>query len=80
MKKEHITKTKTKNSNQDVILNREGTIVRERSFQENKLHGPINVFYDDGTPKLQGEFKDNTRVGTWKHFNPEGKLILEETF
>ena len=77
--KEHITKTKTKNSDQDVILNKSGTIIRERNFQQDKLHGPINVYYDDGTPKLQGEFDNNNRVGTWKHFNHELKLILEET-
>ena len=80
MKKEHITITKTKNSNQDVILNKRGTIVRERNFENDQLHGPINVYYDDGTPKLTGKFENNTRVGTWKHFDPEGKLILEETF
>ncbi|MAP66892.1 MAG: hypothetical protein CMF80_04235 [Candidatus Marinimicrobia bacterium] len=76
--KERITKTKQKDK--VVIVNNSGTVIRERNFQNDQLNGPIKVFYDNGQPRLQGQYKNNARIGVWKHFDPEGKVVLEETF
>ena len=77
--KEQIIKS-TKSPEKIVVVNQEGKVVREKSYHDGKLNGPINLYWDDGKPRLTGKFENNTRIGNWTHFDPEGKIILEEIF
>ena len=77
--KEKIIKS-SKKPEKMVIVIQDGKIVREKSFKDGKLHGPVKLFWDNGNPRLDGRFKNNARAGSWTHYNPDGKVILEETF
>ncbi len=77
--KEQIIKSSNK-PEKIVVVNQEGKVVREKSYHDGKLHGPINLYWENGNPRLTGKFKNNIRVGDWTHFDPEGKIILEEKF
>ena len=77
--KEQIIKS-TKRPEKIVVVNQEGKVVREKSYQDGKLNGPINLYWDDGRPRLTGKFENNIRIGDWTHFDPEGNIILEEIF
>ena len=63
-----------------VIMNQDGKIVREKNFRDGKLNGPVKLYWDNGQPRLKGKFANNTRTGNWTHYDPEGKVILEESF
>ena len=63
-----------------VIVNQEGKVIREKNFKDGKLNGPVKLYWDNGRPRLEGMFKNNNRTGDWTHYNPEGKVILEESF
>ena len=62
------------------IVNPKGTIIREKTYNAGKLDGPINLYWDNGNIRLTGQFKESIREGKWKHYNPEGDIILEENF
>ena len=78
--KKQIFKKETIKNDKTTIVNPKGTIVREKTYNAGKLDGPINLFWDNGNKRLTGQFKNNSRIGDWKHYNPEGDVILEETF
>ena len=77
--KQKIIKTEQKFDTK-VVKNHTGQVIKEKTYKSGKLHGPINLYWDNGSPRLQGKFNDNVRIGNWKHYDNEGKLILEEEF
>ena len=38
------------------------------------LNGPSTSYYENGSMKAEGNFKDNKETGEWKEFNEQGKL------
>ena len=63
-----------------VNMNQDGIVVREKTIKGGKLHGPVKLYWDNGNPRLKGKFDNNSRSGNWTHYDPEGKVILEESF
>lgn len=47
-------------------------------FRDRKLkirEGRHQIWYDDGTPELLGQYSDNKHAGEWKYFSHEGYLL-----
>ncbi|ADR22275.1 hypothetical protein MATR_00840 [Marivirga tractuosa] len=46
------------------------------NYEQNKVTGPIKKFHENGELAEEGIYKDwRIRIGKWKFYNPEGKLI-----
>jgi ribonuclease E len=43
-----------------------------------KRNGYSQAFYENGVMEREGVYKNNNRVGTWKYYDGEGKLIRTE--
>ncbi len=39
-----------------------------------------NIFFKNGTLKMEGEYRNNKRTGLWKRYNEKGILIAEIEF
>jgi antitoxin component YwqK of YwqJK toxin-antitoxin module len=43
-----------------------------------KRNGKSSAYYATGVLEREGMYKNNKRVGIWKYYDAEGKLIREE--
>lgn len=44
------------------------------------VDGKSTYYYEDGRVKREGVWKATKKVGTWKNYNPKGKLTLIEEY
>ena len=44
------------------------------------IHGKMIYYWDNGQMRLIGQYENMRRTGTWKTYNPDGELILEENY
>ena len=74
-----LKKTKT-NGYYKLINQKTGKIKILKHYQNGIVHGKIIYYWDNGQIRLTGQYDKMQRIGTWKTYNPNGDLILEENF
>ncbi len=47
---------------------------------EREQHGPVNLWYENGQPLMQGQFVDGEREGTFTWYHPNGQRQLSGTY
>ncbi|TAI47251.1 DUF3352 domain-containing protein [Flagellimonas allohymeniacidonis] len=52
----------------------------EVELKDGLKHGSYTEYYQDGTEKMTGRFRNDEQVGTWRYFDEEGKLLLKKRF
>ena len=57
-----------------------GAIRFEVELKDGLKHGRYTEYYQDGTEKMTGRFRNDEQVGTWRYFDEEGKLQLKKRF
>lgn len=50
-----------------------GYLLARATYLNNKLHGPIELFYDNGQRAISGQFEQGTRRGDWHYWYASGK-------
>jgi len=45
-----------------------------------KDHGTFSHTYDNGKPKIKGQYDDGKRVGKWEYWYPSGNRMLTEEY
>ena len=46
------------------------------NYEDGLLTGDYASFYQNGNRKVEGQFENNRRVGTWKFYNEDGDLVI----
>lgn len=46
------------------------------NYEGGLLTGDYASFYQNGNRKVEGQFENNRRVGTWKFYNEDGDLVI----
>ena len=57
-----------------------GDLVKRYYFEENRLHGDIEEYHEDGSIKLQATYNKGLPVGEWKEWSKDGELVTHKTF
>ena len=72
---------KTKKNGYYRLINRQtGKLKILKHYKNGLVHGKIIYYWDNGQIRLMGQYENMRRIGTWKTFDPNGSLILEENF
>lgn len=45
-----------------------------------KKHGAYFYYFENGKPKISGNYKNDQKDGTWKYYDIKGTLIKEEVY
>ena len=75
-----MLKKPTKNGYYRLINQQTGKVKILKHYQNGLVHGKIIYYWDNGQIRLTGQYEKMRRVGTWKTYDPNGNLILEENF
>lgn len=49
-------------------------------YENDKLNGEAIEYFQTGTVKSKGVYKDNKKVGVWDYFHPNGKKMMLERY
>ena len=72
---------KTKQNGYYRLINQKtGKIKILKHYQNGIVHGKIIYYWDNGQIHLIGQYDKMQRVGTWKTYDSDGKLIIEENY
>ena len=74
-----LKKTK-KNGYYRLINQKTGKVKILKHYKNGIVHGKILYYWDNGQVHLTGQYEKMRRVGTWKTYNSEGDLVLEENY
>lgn len=55
-------------------------LVKRYFFEENRLHGDIEEYYEDGSIKLQATYSKGLPIGEWMEWSSDGNLVKHKTF
>ena len=74
-----LKKTK-KNGYYRLVNQKTGKVKILKHYKNGIVHGKILYYWDNGQVHLIGQYEKMRRVGTWKTYDSEGALILEENY
>ena len=74
-----MKKTK-KNGYYRLVNQKTGKIKILKHYKNGIVHGKIIYYWDNGQIHLTGQYDQMHRIGTWKTYDINGDLILEENY
>jgi len=63
-----------------LINQKTGKIKILKHYKNGLVHGKIIYYWDNGQIRLIGQYNKMERVGIWKTYDSNGKIILEENY
>ena len=75
-----MLKKPKKNGYYRLINQKTGKVKIIKHYKNSIVHGKILYYWDNGQVHLTGQYEKMRRVGTWKTYDSEGALILEENY
>ena len=63
-----------------LINQKTGKVKILKHYQNGLIHGKMIYYWDNGQIRLTGQYEKMRRIGTWKTYDSNGNLILEENF
>ena len=61
-----------------IINAQTGRIKLVKHYKNGLVDGEIIYYWDNGQIRLKGQYKEMCRVGTWKNYDSNGDILLEE--
>ena len=61
-----------------LVNQRTGKIKILKHYKNETMHGKFIFYWDNGQIHITGQYDKMKRIGTWRTFDPDGNLILEE--
>jgi antitoxin component YwqK of YwqJK toxin-antitoxin module len=53
----------------------------EGTYVENRVEGPVTLFYEDGSVKARGQYKHwKQPIGKWIYYDRQGNVVHEMTY
>ena len=75
-----MLKKPKKNGYYKLINQKTGKVKILKHYKNGIVHGKLLYYWDNGQVHLIGQYEKMRRVGTWKTYDSEGALILEENY
>ena len=75
-----ILKYRKKDGLVEIKNNKTGTPVMEKNYKSGVLEGNFRYYWENGTVRVSGKFKNQKRIGLWKNYDKKGQIIFEEKF
>ena len=75
-----MLKKSKKNGYYRLINQQTGNIKILKHYKNGRVHGKMIYYWDNGQIRLTGQYDNMRRTGSWKTYDPNGDLILEENF
>jgi len=63
-----------------LINQKTGKVKILKHYQNGLIHGKMIYYWDNGQMRVTGQYEKMRRIGTWKTYDSNGDLILEENF
>ena len=71
---------KIENGLNKIINAQTGRIKLVKHYKNGLVDGEIIYYWDNGQIRLKGQYKEMCRVGTWKNYDSNGDIQLEEHY
>lgn len=55
-------------------------LVKKYNFEENRLHGNVEEYHQNGNLKLKATYNKGLPIGEWKEWSEDGTLLKHKTF
>ena len=75
-----MLKKPKKNGYYKLINQKTGRLKLVKHYKNGVVHGKIIYYWDNGEIRLTGQYENMRRTGTWKTYDTNGSLILEENY
>ncbi|MDP6853466.1 MAG: hypothetical protein QF472_05900 [Candidatus Marinimicrobia bacterium] len=75
-----MLKKPKKNGYYKLINQKTGRLKLVKQYKNGVVHGKIIYYWDNGEIRLTGQYENMRRTGSWKTYNINGSLILEENY
>ena len=75
-----MLKRQKQNGYYRIINQKTGRLKLVKHYNNGRIHGKIIYYWDNGQIRLTGQYAKMRRIGTWKTYNSNGDLILEENY
>ena len=73
-----MLKKPTKDGFYKLVNQKTGKVKILKHYKNGIMHGKFVYYWDNGKIHLTGQYDKMKRIGTWKTYDQNGELILEE--
>lgn len=63
-----------------ITYSRKGKLIRNLNYDNGLLQGKVELFYLNGTPKLNGQFEKGNKIGKWTYYTDKGMVLAEGSY
>ena len=71
---------KIENGLNKIINTKTGRIKLVKHYKNGLADGKIIYYWDNGQPRLKGQYEGMLRTGTWRNYDSNGDLLLQENY
>ena len=75
-----MLKKHNKNGYSRIINQKTGRLKLVKHYKDDRVHGKIIYYWDNGQIHLTGQYEKMRRIGIWRTYDSDGKLIMEENY
>ena len=75
-----MLKRQNKNGYYRIINQKTGRLKLVKHYKNDRVHGKIIYYWDNGQIHLTGQYENMRRTGIWKTYDSNGDLIMEENY
>ena len=75
-----MLKRHKKNGYYRIINQKTGRLKLVKHYKNDRVHGKIIYYWDNGQIRLTGQYENMRRTGIWKTYDSNGDLIHEENY
>ena len=75
-----MLKKHKKNGYYRIINQRTGQLKLVKHYKNDRVHGKIIYYWDNGQIHLTGQYENMRRTGIWRTYDSNGDLIIEENY
>jgi len=63
-----------------VSYNKKGVVLKKVNYLNGQLSGTSQIFFTNGTPRLNANFNLGEKVGKWTYYTSKGKILIDGEF
>jgi len=78
--KSHFKKSLEKNGKYEIFSKKTGKTKLVKHYFKDSLNGQYIFFWDNGQVMLEGNFRNNKRIGEWLNYDINGEIIFKEFY
>ncbi len=75
-----MLKRQKKNGYYRIINQKTGRLKLVKHYKNDRVHGKIIYYWDNGQIRLTGQYANMRRTGIWTTYDSNGDIIMEENY